>query len=149
MSLRDQLLKAGLVSSEQAKKAENDAKKKRHQGKKDRRQGAEQAAKKAERERQQKAELEAKRERDRTLNREREAVKRRRENAARIRQLIKEHRANDPQAEIPYNFKAGKVVRRVRVTEPQRWASSALCATRTTSLIFRYCRASRQKSWRR
>ena len=34
--------------------------------------------------------------------------------------MLKDRRLNDPQAEIPYNFSAGKVVRRVRVTLGQQ-----------------------------
>lgn len=120
MSLRDQLLKAGLVTEDQVKKVESSGKKQRHQQKKNRKLGAEQAAKKAAQRQQEQAEQQAKKARDRRLNAERDAVRRRRENAARIRQLIRQHRGNDPRAVTPYHFTAGRVVRRVRVTDAQQ-----------------------------
>jgi hypothetical protein len=120
MSLREQLFKAGLVTAEQIKQAETEAKKKTHQSKKDKALGAEEAARKAAEQRQRQEEAARKRERDRALNEEREAIKRRRENAARVRQLIATNRVNDAQAQIRYNFQAGRVVRSVRVTPPQQ-----------------------------
>jgi uncharacterized protein YaiL (DUF2058 family) len=120
MSLRDQLLKAGLVTEEQVKKTEAQAKKSKHKQNKNRTLAAEEAVRKAEERRQQEAEQAQKRERDRQLNEQREAVKRRRENAARIKQLIAGKRVNDANAEIPYNFQAGRAVRKVRVTEKQK-----------------------------
>lgn len=120
MSLRDQLLKAGLVTEDQVNQAEAKGKKQRHQAKKNKKLGAEQARQKAAERTRREAEQAAKREQDRRLNAEREALRRRRENAARIRQIIKERRLNDPQAEIPYHFVAGKVVRKLRVTAEQQ-----------------------------
>ena len=120
MSLRDQLLKAGLVTEEQARKAEGQKRKSGHQGKKNKKLGAEQAAQKQQQEQARQAEQAAKRERDKALNREREQVRRRRENAARIRQMVGANRVNDPDAEVRYNFSAGKVVRSLRVTERQQ-----------------------------
>lgn len=120
MSLRDQLLKAGLVSEEQVKKTEAEAKKSKHKTHKSKTLAAEDAARKAEQKRQRDAEQKAKREHDRQLNEKRDAVKRRKENAARIKQLLSNNRVNDPKAEQPYNFQAGKSVRKVRVTEQQK-----------------------------
>ena len=120
MSLRDQLLKAGLVSEEQVKKTEAEAKKSKHKKNKNRVLAAEDASRKAEEKRKREAEQAEKREQDRQLNEKREAVKRRRENAARIKQLLENNRVNDAKAEIPYNFQAGKSIRKVRVTNKQQ-----------------------------
>ena len=120
MSLREQLLKAGLVSEDQVKKVESEAKKKTHEGKKNKALGAQQAAKKAEKKRQQQAAQAQKRKQDKQLNQQRDAVKRRRENAVRIRQLIASNRLNDAEAELRYNFQSGKNVRSLRVTEQQK-----------------------------
>ena len=119
-SLREQLLKAGLVSEEQVKKSETSKRKQKHQGQKNRKLAQEEAAKRrAEQERLVREEA-AKRERDKALNQQRDAKQKRRENLARIRQMISKHRKNDPDAELPYNFQSGKVIRKVRVTEQQQ-----------------------------
>jgi uncharacterized protein YaiL (DUF2058 family) len=120
MSLRDQLLKAGLVTEEQVKKTEADAKKSKHKKNKNRALAAEDAARKAQEKRERDAEQAEKRERDRQLNERREAVKRRRENAARIKQLIAGNRVNDADADMSYNFQAGNKIRKVRVTRQQQ-----------------------------
>lgn len=122
MSLRDQLLKAGLVSADKAKKADTEARKQSHQQKKNKGLAAEDAARKAEEQRQRDEEAAQKRERDRQLNREREAEKQRRAELARVRQLLAAHRQNEPKAEIQYNFLAPdkRFIRYVRVTPPQQ-----------------------------
>lgn len=124
MSLRDELLKAGLLASDQAKKLETEARKQDHQRKKNQALAAEEAARQAEARRQAEVETARKREQDRRLNLEREAEKKRRELAARARQLIDGHRLNDPKAEIFYNFldSDGHWIRAIRVTPPQRKA---------------------------
>ncbi len=118
MSLRDQLLKAGLVSSEQVKQAEKSKKAQTHQAKKTRKPvdpEAEQVR------RAQEAEAAAKRERDRQLERERQGKRQQREAMLKARQLMDAHRVNDPKAEHKYNFSHnGKVIRSVRVTESQQ-----------------------------
>ena len=97
MSLRDELLKAGLASADKAKKLDSDARKQDHQRKKDKALAAEVAARQAEVRRQLEAEAAGKREADRRLNLEREAEKQRREQAIRARQLIDSHRLHvDP-----------------------------------------------------
>lgn len=122
MSLRDELLKAGLASADQAKKLDADARKHDHQRKKNKALAVEAAAKQAEIRRQAEAEAAHKRERDRQLNLEREAEKQRREQAARAQQLIDSHRLNNPEAEILYNFldSDGHWIRAIRVLPPQR-----------------------------
>lgn len=122
MSLRDELLKAGLASADQAKKLDADARKYDHQCKKNKALAVAAAAKQAESRRQAEAEAAYRRERDRQLNLEREAEKQRREQAARAQQLIDSHRLNNPEAEILYNFldSDGRWIRAIRVLPPQR-----------------------------
>ena len=122
MSLRDELLKAGLVPSDKAKKLESDTRKQEHQRKKNKALAVEEAARQAEARQRAEAEAVHKREQDRQLNQKREAEKQRREQVARARQLIDGHRLNDPQAEIPYNFQDGHAIRSIRVTPSQRKA---------------------------
>ena len=124
MSLRDELLKAGLVSADKAKKLDSDSRKQDHQRKKNQTLAAEAAAQQAEIRRQAEMEAVRKREQDRRLNLECEAEKKQRELIARARQLIDSHRLNDPQAEIFYNFldSDGHWIRAIRVTPSQRKA---------------------------
>ncbi len=122
MSLRDQLLKAGLVPSDQAKKQESETRKQAHLAKKSKTLAAEEAARQQEVRQQADAEIAHKREQDRQLNLKREAEKQRRERVARVRQLIDSHRLNDPEAELPYNFQEGRFIRSIRVTAAQRKA---------------------------
>ncbi|HCB14302.1 MAG TPA: DUF2058 domain-containing protein [Gammaproteobacteria bacterium] len=121
MSLRDELLKAGLVSADKAKKQDSDTRKQDHQRKKSKTLVMEEAARQEEVRRQAAAEAARKRERDRQLNLEREAEKHRRELAARARQLIDSHRLNESDAEVLYNFldSDGHWIRAIRVTPAQ------------------------------
>ena len=122
MSLRDELLKAGLVPSDHAKKLESETRKQGHQLKKSKALAAEDAARQADAQRRADAEIARKREQDRQLNLKRETEKRRREQTARARQLIDSHRLNDREAELPYNFQEGRLIRSIRVTPVQRKA---------------------------
>ena len=124
MSLRDELLKAGLASADKAKKLDTDSRKQDHQRKKSKALAAEEAVRQAEARRQAEVEAARKREQDRRLNLEREAEKKQRELIARARQLIDGHRLNDPKAEIYYNFfdSDGHWIRAIRVTPAQRKA---------------------------
>jgi uncharacterized protein YaiL (DUF2058 family) len=121
MSLRDELLKAGLVSPEKVKETEAKARKRTHQAKKNKAEAQAEVARRAEAERRRRQQQERQRERDRELNRQREEQKSHRARLARARQLIASNRLNDPAAEIRYNFVARKrFVRYVRVTEQQQ-----------------------------
>lgn len=121
MSLREQMLKAGLVSETQAKKAETEARQKSHKIKKNKTAAAAEAARKAAEAQQRKAAAERQQARDRQLNQERENQKKRREAAARVRQLIASHRVNDPNGEVLYNFLVTKkTIDYVRVTSQQQ-----------------------------
>jgi len=121
MSLRDQLLKSGLVTKDKVKQVEADTRKHAHQAKKNKKLAAAEAAEQAQKRRLQTLEIERKRERDRQLNREREAEKKRREASARARQLMDGQRQNDAKAEIYYNFLADeRIIRYIRVTPQQQ-----------------------------
>lgn len=103
MSLRDELLKAGLVSRDKADRVETQTRKRQHQLKKDKKSAAAEAAQRADEQRRSDWEREQQQERDRRLNRERESSRRRGESEAQVRQLVEAHRLNDPEAEIKYN----------------------------------------------
>ncbi len=117
MSLRDQLLKAGMVTKQQAKKAETEQRKRRHQAKKHGTIDPEEAC----RQQQLTQEAAAKKRRDRMLNEQRQAEKARMEKLATIRHMIAQHGEQKPDAEIDYYVKMDtKRLRRIRVTEQQR-----------------------------
>ncbi|MDG4552979.1 MAG: DUF2058 family protein [Candidatus Competibacter sp.] len=120
MSLRDELLKAGLIPSEQAKKRDSDTRRQEHQRKKNKALGVAEEARREEARQRVEAEAARKREQDRQLNRKREAERQLRELVARARQLIDAHRLNEPSAEAIYNFRDGRFIRAIRVTSAQR-----------------------------
>jgi uncharacterized protein YaiL (DUF2058 family) len=122
MSLRDELLKAGLVSSDKAKKLDSDGRKQDYQRKKGQALIPEEEAQRAEARKRVEADSLGKREQDRQLNRAREAEKKCREQVARAHQLIEAHRVNESEAEIAYNVQNGNRIRTVRVTAQQRRA---------------------------
>lgn len=111
-SLREQLLKAGLVSRQQVSQAERQQHRQRQQqqqkpggkrpaaGEPPGPAAAAQAAKAA---------------RDRELNRERELKARARAVAAEIKQLIDQHALPRPDGDTYFNFVAGRKIRRVAV----------------------------------
>lgn len=118
-SLRDQLLKAGLVTEEQAREAARqkgrkakDARRNRKSGKPVRKQedGAARAARRAQAE---------KAARDKALNREQEDLRRRQARNAQAREILEQHSLNDPNGEIAHNFTWGERVRRVYVNAEQ------------------------------
>lgn len=104
-SLKDQLLKAGLVSQQQVKKAAHEKRKDKDGSKQQ--QAAAEAARRAEA---------AKAERDRELNRQRQEEAARKAAAAEIRQLIEANRLDKTEGEVPYNFTDGSKIRRIYVT---------------------------------
>jgi uncharacterized protein YaiL (DUF2058 family) len=117
-SLRDQLLKAGLVTESQVKQADKVTKKAgrkaRHQQKR--------SAKPPKTQIQQDIDQAqaAKAERDRKLNREQEIVKAKKAAKAQVSDLIKRHRQNAASADIRYYFQRGNHVKQVNVTTEQR-----------------------------
>lgn len=124
-SLRDQLLKTGIVSKEQAKQAEKQAKSKTHQQQKQKKKKKKQSqsetidtesisylATKAREEEIARA---------KELNREKEAERKQKAKQAQISDLIQCHQENDPDGEIAYHFtEAGKYVQKILVTAKQQ-----------------------------
>ena len=116
MSLRDQLLKSGLVDKKQAKKAERSAKKKQHQVRKGKAAEADELKRDIEKQR-----LEQK-QRDLQLNREREQMRVEREKAFQASDIVlsNDQRDRSRQADQSYFFIADKrYVRNIEVTELQ------------------------------
>jgi uncharacterized protein YaiL (DUF2058 family) len=112
LSLRDQLLKAGLVNEQQVKEADRQAQRKQYQGQKQQpriqRNGPtpqEIAAKK---------QAEAKAARDQELNRKQQEKAQRKAAYAQIRELVSQNRIARPDVEETYNFIDGGKVRRIR-----------------------------------
>jgi len=112
LSLRDQLLQAGLVSEQQVKEAERQAQRKQYQGQKQQpraqRDGPspqEIAAKK---------QAEAKAARDQELNRKQQEKAQRKALYAQIRELVSQNKIVRPDVEETYNFIDGGKVRRIR-----------------------------------
>jgi uncharacterized protein len=112
LSLRDQLLQAGLVSEQQVKEAERQAQRKQYQGQKQQpraqRNGPspqEIAAKK---------QADAKAARDQELNRKQQEKAQRKALYAQIRELVSQNRITRPDVEETYNFIDGGKVRRIR-----------------------------------
>ncbi len=121
MSLRDQLLKAGLVDSSKLKKVELAQKKQKHNEHKDKHVKAAAQAKRSEDISLKEAYAAAQRARDQELNAKLMAEKRRKESRAAARQLLVAHRQNDKTAEDRFNFcPDGKKIRFVLVTPAQR-----------------------------
>ncbi len=117
MSIRDQLLKAGLVSKEKAKAAEQERRKNQHQQHKSKAARAE-AQQQAEELAQQVAE---KRAHDQALEKARAAERVTREIILRIEQILARQRLNDDRADELYFYRWDEHwIRRVRVTPPQR-----------------------------
>jgi uncharacterized protein len=114
LSLREQLLQAGLVTEKQARKAEHQQKQHVYQGnknlsKRDREQKVAAAA--AE---QQKA-VAAKAARDAELNRKREEKAAAKARWAEIRQIVEQNRIAKPESDDYFNFILGKKIGRVAV----------------------------------
>ncbi len=120
MSLRDQLVKAGLVSKDKAKKVQAEKKRRRHQAHRDKAVKAELIAEKEARQAELRAFDEAKRALD--LERNRQILAEQEKNRARseMRDLIDRERVNDGKGEERFNFSHdGKKIRFVSVTQKQ------------------------------
>lgn len=111
-SLRDQLLKAGLATTQRARQAQtaakHEAKRRRTEGQPDG-SGVERAAEEA-----------AKRARDRELNQTQERARAARAQRAQLKDLIRQHRLNAADAEVAFNFPLGQQVKRLYVTAEQQ-----------------------------
>lgn len=119
-SLRDQLLKTGLVSDKQAARAETERERQQHRQKKSGR--AAQASQTEARRQEAQKQRSAKAARDRQLNQTRQQKAAARARAAEIRQLIEQHRLPVLEGEqLDYfNFVAGRKIRRVAVDAERR-----------------------------
>ncbi len=115
--LREQLLKAGLVSEEQVKQAarEKQKPKKAPKVKKaERRKPTESDTQRAaEQARQQQIE------RDRVLNEAREQAKLRKAQREQIRRFARANRLNSPDGDLPFYFQVDQVIKHIYVTEAQ------------------------------
>jgi uncharacterized protein YaiL (DUF2058 family) len=116
LSLREQLLKAGLVSEQQVQRAERDQKQRAYVAPRGRKKATgptpqEQAVQRMA------AEKAAK---DTELNRRKQEKAERRAKFAEIKQLVQEHQVPRVEAEDFYNFQDGTNIRRVPVTPELR-----------------------------
>jgi uncharacterized protein YaiL (DUF2058 family) len=109
-SLRDQLLKAGLVSKEQVRQAEKQRRKQPHAA----------SAASAEQKRAAQQTQATKTARDQELNRRKAAKAEAKARRAQIRQLIEQNRLPKSDSEVYYSFQDGKHIRRIAVEPEQR-----------------------------
>ena len=112
-SLQDQLLKAGLVNSQQLKQTKTEKRKENRQS------HGHSPAQSESRQRLQ-AEVAEKARRDRELNLKRQEELRRREEENSIRQLIHAHRLSRAGGEFAFNFQDGGRLRRLYLTPEQQ-----------------------------
>ncbi|HKE95830.1 MAG TPA: DUF2058 domain-containing protein [Povalibacter sp.] len=115
MSLREQLLAAGLVSKKQAEQADRQQKQQQHQHKKGKAPGPNDAQKRAVEQAQA-----AKAARDQELNRQRQEQAERKAKAAQIKQLIEENRLPKLETDDYFNFVDRGKVRRMSVDAQRR-----------------------------
>jgi uncharacterized protein YaiL (DUF2058 family) len=113
MSLRDQLLQAGLLSEKQAKQAS------KQQGQQ-RREQARQPAAVDERQRAAQKAADEKRARDLELNRQAQEKAEQKARKAQVKQLVEQNRVAKPDSDEWYNFIDGKKVRRIPADAPMR-----------------------------
>ncbi len=109
-SLRDQLLKAGLVSDKQARQAEREASQQQRRSK-----NAPRPKQDATQRRSGDVSNAAKAQRDRELNLARQAKAQARAQLAELRQLLEPHRLQKPDSDDYFNFIDGGKIRRVPV----------------------------------
>lgn len=110
-SLRDQLLKAGLVSEKQAKEAERQTRKPPRKGPKSARDGKPTASQRA---------LAEKAARDRELNRRLAEKAEAKARAAQVREIIDQHRVPASDDGEPFHFQDGRRIKRIYVDAEQR-----------------------------
>jgi uncharacterized protein YaiL (DUF2058 family) len=112
LSLREQLLKAGLVNEQQVKDAERQVQRKQYQGQKHQPRAQRNGPTPQETAAQKQAE--AKAARDQELNRKSQEKAQRKALYAQIRELVSQNRIVRPDVEETYNFIDGGKVRRIR-----------------------------------
>ncbi|MDM8565774.1 DUF2058 domain-containing protein [Candidatus Halobeggiatoa sp. HSG11] len=117
-SLRDQMLKAGLVSKKQAKKLEQQNKQKVRQQRKQKKDITDENSVSYIASQKQKEEIA----RTKELNRLKEEKRLQKEQQSQIRDIIKRHTVNEPDADIVYNFvvESDKLVKQIFVTLKQQ-----------------------------
>jgi uncharacterized protein YaiL (DUF2058 family) len=115
MSLREQLLAAGLVSKKQAQQAEQQQRQQQHKHAKSKAPAPDEAQKRAA----QQAQV-AKAAKDQELNRQRQEQAERKARAAQIRQLIEENRLPKLETDDYFNFVDRGKVRRMAVDTQRR-----------------------------
>lgn len=113
-SLRDQLLKVGLVDEKQVNKARRDKQKQDRQRRKSKTETSKQEKP------QHQPALAKKIERDRELNRQRQERAERKALTAQIKQLIEANRLPKDDGDVPFNFADDKKIKRIYITEPVR-----------------------------
>jgi uncharacterized protein YaiL (DUF2058 family) len=125
-SLSDQLLKAGLITEEQVKKASEKPKKKSFKAHKKPIKNAPKKKPKNNSEQSDLAQFYAERkklenkEKQQAVQRKKEAARLKKENKQKIDKLIAANLLNDEKAEIRYNFVVGTSIKYVFVTEQQQ-----------------------------
>jgi uncharacterized protein YaiL (DUF2058 family) len=117
LSLREQLLKAGLVTEKQAKQAERSTSDQRHRQAKGGKRAAPPPPEPAKAAQQAAA---AKLLRDQELNRKQQEKAARRARAAELRQLVAQLRVARPESDDYFNFVDGGKIRRIQVTPELR-----------------------------
>ncbi|MFI4867487.1 MAG: DUF2058 domain-containing protein [Steroidobacterales bacterium] len=117
MSLRDQLLQAGLVNEKQAKEVERQQQQ-QLQGRQ--RLPKQQRSRPSEQELATRKAQQAKTARDAQLNRQQQDKVERRARLAQVRQLIEQHRLPKPDSEQFYNFVDGNKIRRIAADAAMR-----------------------------
>lgn len=120
MSLRDQLLKAGLVSKKQAQKVDAMTKKQGHDSKKNKELADALSADKQAELNKIEEEQNKRKEIDKELNKQRDLLIQQRESFYRIRQIFHSNCINDRSATEPYYFEEKSKIRKVMVTAWQR-----------------------------
>lgn len=118
-SLKDQLLKAGIVDEKKAKQATQQKKKQAKKAKQARKSGV--AVDDNDQQDRLEKERLAKQERDKALNKQRDEERAQKARLAEVRQLVERHSvALSESAEVAYNFVHDTKVKRIYVTEQQQ-----------------------------
>ena len=113
-SLRDQMLKAGLVNEKQAKLGGRQSRKARKAQREANQHAGEAMEAQIENERQAKAQ------RDRALNQARDEARRARETEAQVRQIIERHRIERESGDVSFSFQQGETIRSLQLSRIQR-----------------------------
>lgn len=116
LSLREQLLQAGLVTEKQAKQAERTSKDQRHRQAKGGQRTSPAPSSSTAAQRAQAAKLL----RDQELNRKQREKAERKARAAQLRQLVEQLRVPRPESDEYYNFVDGGKIRRLQITPELR-----------------------------